>query len=100
MQVHIIDFVRARAYRDHKLGVHIPYRENVILKSAIFFTGVNGHLGIERSRRDDLESVGNMLMYFLRGSLPWQVHWWQVPFGDSRSNKGLDIEPLALSTRF
>ncbi|EIE25163.1 casein kinase I, partial [Coccomyxa subellipsoidea C-169] len=83
-QVHIIDFGKARAYRDHKSGDHIPYRENVILKSAFFFTGINGHLGIERSRRDDLESLGNMLMYFLRGSLPWQDSY------TSRSTQGLE----------
>jgi hypothetical protein len=73
LQVHIIDFCKARRYCNAETGTHNPYRDNATSSGAFFFTSVNGHLGIERTRRDDLESVGYMLMYYLRGSLPWQV---------------------------
>jgi serine/threonine protein kinase len=70
-RLYIIDFGLAKRYRDPKTRLHIPYGQNIPLIGTTSFASINTHLGHEQSRRDDLESVVYLLIYLIRGALPW-----------------------------
>lgn len=70
--VHLIDLGLARRYRDPETHAHLPLSCSQSLAGTARFASVNAHLGVAKSRRDDLESLGYTMLYFLRGRLPWQ----------------------------
>jgi serine/threonine protein kinase len=69
-KVHLIDYGLAKLYRQE--GHHISYKTGNSLVGTARYASVNSHLGIRLSRRDDLESLVYILIYFVKGILPWQ----------------------------
>lgn len=71
-QIYMIDFGLTKKFKENKTMDHIPYRENRMMLGTARYASINNHLGIEQSRRDDLEAIGYVLIYFLKNRLPWQ----------------------------
>ena len=70
----MIDYGLAKRFLCPKTGTHIPYKENKGIIGTAKYLSLSGHQGNEHSRRDDLESLGIILIYFLRkGRLPWDL---------------------------
>jgi len=70
--IYLIDFGLAKQYKDKVTGAHIPFMDKNQIIGTIRFASINAHYGVEQSRRDDLESLCYVLIYLLKGELPWQ----------------------------
>jgi serine/threonine protein kinase len=72
--VYAIDFGLAKRYVDPKTGKHNPHTYKNIVAGTVRYQSLNAHMKWEQSRKDDLEAIGYVLAYFLRGGdLPWSL---------------------------
>lgn len=69
--VYIIDFGLSKLYWNVAKKSHAPMKNGLSLTGTARYASINAHKGLEQSRRDDLEAIGHMFLYFLRGALPW-----------------------------
>ena len=70
--LYLLDFGLAKKYRSSTTLIQYPMINKKKLTGTARYASINALRGLEQSRRDDLEAVGYVLMYLLRGSLPWQ----------------------------
>lgn len=70
--VYLLDFGLCKSFRDPNSGLHIAFRDCKGFIGTARYASINAHLGLELSRRDDLEALGYVFIYFLKGRLPWQ----------------------------
>ena len=70
--IYLLDFGLAKRYRDEYTHIHIPLKENRNLTGTARYASCNAHNGLEQSRRDDMESIAYVILYFFRKKLPWQ----------------------------
>ena len=71
-RLYLLDFGLAKKYRSSRTLIQYPYIKKKKLTGTARYASIHALEEMEQSRRDDLESTGYVLMYFLRGSLPWQ----------------------------
>jgi len=71
-QIYILDFGLSKKFRSSKTLQQLPMIKHSRLTGTARYASINALIGYEQSRRDDLESLGYVMAYLLRGSLPWQ----------------------------
>ena len=70
--LYLIDFGLAKKYRSSRTLKQYPLTKRKKLTGTARYASINALEGLEQSRRDDMESVGYVMAYLLRGGLPWQ----------------------------
>ena len=70
-QIYLIDFGNARKYRSSRTGKHLPFSRNYKIYGTTIFLSLNVLKVIEQTRKDELESLGLVIIYLYKGYLPW-----------------------------
>ena len=70
--VYLIDFGLAKKYRSMSTLIQYPLTLKKKFTGTARYASINALKGYEHSRRDELESLGYIFIYFLKGKLPWQ----------------------------
>ncbi|TYJ58420.1 hypothetical protein B9479_000966 [Cryptococcus floricola] len=92
-KVYMIDFDHAKKFRDPETHLHIPYGEDNCIGNPSW-ASLAVDKWVEPSRRDDMESVGYMAVFFLKGCLPWR-YWHECPaYPEHREKKDTTLEYL------
>lgn len=70
--LYVIDFGLSKEYVNFETGIHLPFKEGRRFIGTPRYASIGTHLGYTQSRRDDLESIAYIMIYFILGELPWQ----------------------------
>ena len=70
--IYLIDFGISKKYRSDRTKKHIQFNITKTMCGTARYASMNALSGLQLSRRDDLESLSYMILYFLTKKLPWQ----------------------------
>ena len=93
--IYLIDFNFSRKYRSSRTGKHIKFGYTKIIMGSLRYSSISGNKGYEQSRKDDLESLGYILVYLAKNYIPW-INSSQLPIDEN--SKISAIYKLKLST--
>ena len=93
--IYLIDFGLAKKYKSSRTGKHVKFGYMPTINGSLDFMSINCTKKIVQSRRDDMESLGYVLIYLAKKNLPW------IKIDDTKTDLKLKfkkIKELILST--